>query len=171
MLLSQPFKTGGVAASTLGGPSRSNALVAKTSVVRKMSTKLGNVSASASGGGSESTKSPGWLESKIGKVTSYVDKKLHGDGKAGVPEEMMEMTGTAIVVKKLFKLDVVDRIADARDDVSELLQGKHVSIQLMSNEIDPSTFLGSVPRQSLVVKQGLLLGVSVWPNCKVGRIC
>lgn len=98
--------------------------------------KAETVRATASG----SEASPGWLETNLGKVTSFVDKKLQSDGspaKAGA-SETVEYKGTATVVKKLKMLDLLDRVADAQDDASELLQGKKVSIQLVSGEIDPS---------------------------------
>lgn len=137
MLLSQTFKTGSVAAVGVGRSRNQNALAGTTlSVRRRIMSKP--VSASSASGG-ESQASPGWLESNLGKVTSYVDKKLHGDGKSAAPEEMVEMKGTAIVVKKLKALDLVDRMADFKDDLSEVVQGKHVYVQLMSGEIDSST--------------------------------
>ena len=132
MLLNQ-FKTGSVAAPTLGG-SRGSAVVLRK--VKNMG-KPETVKATASG--SEGAASPGWLETNLGKATSYVDKKLHSDGSgAKGASDMVEYKGTAVVVKKLKMLDLIDRVADAQDDAAELLQGKKVSIQLMSGEIDPS---------------------------------
>ncbi|KAG0560102.1 hypothetical protein KC19_10G154500 [Ceratodon purpureus] len=142
MLLNQ-FKTGSVAASTLGG-SRGSAVVLRK--VKNMG-KPETVKATASG--SEGAASPGWLETNLGKATSYVDKKLHSDGSgAKGASDMVEYKGTAVVVKKLKMLDLIDRVADAQDDAAELLQGKKVSIQLMSGEIDPSTGKGMLSKET-----------------------
>ncbi|KAG0566641.1 hypothetical protein KC19_7G078500 [Ceratodon purpureus] len=81
----------------------------------------------------------GWFESKVGKVGSYVDKKSHTGHGNEDGEEMVHFKGTAVIIKKLKVLDVVDRIADIQDDASEILGGKHVSVQLISNEFHPKT--------------------------------
>ena len=138
MLLNQ-FKTGSFAASSLGGSRGSAAVLRKVRDMGKPETV--KVTASS---GSESASSPGWLETNLGKVSSFVDKKLHGDGSGAASPGTVEYKGTAVAVKKLKVLDVVDRIADVQDDASELL-GKRISIQLMSSEIDPCQFIEPNP--------------------------
>lgn len=81
----------------------------------------------------------GWSQSassKIGKVGSYVDEKLRGQASTDRSSEIVKYKGTAVLMKKLKLLDLTDRVADAQDDASEILRGKKVTVQLMSNEID-----------------------------------
>lgn len=83
----------------------------------------------------------GWSQSassKIGKVGSYVDEKLRGQASTDRSSEIVKYKGTAVLMKKLKLLDLTDRVADAQDDASEILRGKKVTVQLMSNEIDQS---------------------------------
>lgn len=140
MLLNQAFKTGGlsVGAGSSTITRRSDAFEVSLNPGRRVAPMSKPVRASSATGGESS---PGWLESKMDKVTRFVGQKLHGDGKsaASATEPTVEYNGTAIVVKKLTQLDIVDRVADLKDDASEMLQGKHVSVQLMSGTIDPST--------------------------------
>ena len=79
----------------------------------------------------------GWFESKAAKLRGYVGKKPYGRGN-DVGREIVHYKGTAVITKKLQFFDVVDRIADVQDDVSELIGGKHVTVQLISNDINPS---------------------------------
>lgn len=118
-------------------------------VVRKGASKCveslqvrASTSSNASRGSSEG--GAGWLESTIaGRVTSKVvsvaDTVLHyADGRHD--NEMVQYNGTAVVMKKLKLLGPVlglDADADALDDASEV-EGKNVSVQLVSNVIDPS---------------------------------
>lgn len=83
----------------------------------------------------------GWLEtasSKLEAVGGYLEKKLQGDKPPLGPDEVL-YKGTAIVMKKLKVLDLIDRVADLQDDASELVRGKRVSVQLVSAEVDPKT--------------------------------
>ncbi|KAG0566624.1 hypothetical protein KC19_7G078400 [Ceratodon purpureus] len=88
--------------------------------------------------------SAGWLESvasKIGQVGGYVTgTKPNGHATEFVAGgDMVTYYGKAVIMKKLKVLDLMDRIADIQDDASELLGGKHVSVQLISAEKDPNT--------------------------------
>ena len=92
--------------------------------------------------------SAGWLESvasKIGQVGGYVTgTKPNGHATEFVAGgDMVTYYGKAVIMKKLKVLDLMDRIADIQDDASELLGGKHVSVQLISAEKDPSMTLTS----------------------------
>lgn len=73
--------------------------------------------------------------SKIGKMETYVKKTLNGRDSLSA----VEYFGTAVVMKKLKVLDLIDRVADVEDDASEAIFGKHVSVQLVSTDLlDPS---------------------------------
>lgn len=76
------------------------------------------------------------MEARVEEVGGYVEKKPHGPGGDG---GVVHYKGTAVLIKKLAMFDMLDRVADAQDDASELLRGKHVSFQLVSSEVDPST--------------------------------
>jgi lipoxygenase len=93
---------------------------------------------------SEQQPSAGWLQSvasKIGQVGSLLEKRLHGVDVAEPTTpagDTVTYVGTAVIMKKLQVLDIMDRVADMQDDASEVLGGKHVSVQLISTEINPS---------------------------------
>lgn len=139
MLLNQ-FRTG-AAASALQGTGR-DGLVRNGAVAaarkRRVSLQVRATSSSAAdGAGSWLSKSTG-LGSNIGnKVGGFVDNVLHGSGTPKDGNEMVVYKGTVVIMKKIFKLDLIDRGADLMDDTSDLL-GKKVSFQLVSDEIDPS---------------------------------
>ncbi len=131
-----PFTIGSAAASTLllGSP-RDGVLVRKgRSLPRRLQVKRATTSA----------RGAGWLQSrelsKIGRVVarSYnVDEKLRGQASTDRSTEVVRYKGTAVLMKKL----KMDGVAD--DTVSEdvlLLPEKKVvmTVQLMSNEIDPA---------------------------------
>ena len=109
----------------------------------------------------------GWLESvvsTIGQVGSYVDKKLHSQSKDVVPGgDMVTYKGTATIMKKLKVLDLMDRVADMQDDASEVFGGKHVSVQLVSNEIDPSMIVAICQQICFSLSSLLLFGDSLEP--------
>jgi lipoxygenase len=127
-LLNQ-FKTG-IAASTLRG-SRDSVVVRKARSLRRSESLQVRATTSAGGAGWSQSAS-----SKIGKVGSYVDEKLRGQASTDRSSEIVKYKGTAVLMKKLKLLDLTDRVADAQDDASEILRGKKVTVQLMSNEID-----------------------------------
>ena len=60
-----------------------------------------------------------------------------GGSKEDYGRNMVVYKGTIVVMKKILMLDLMDRAADLQDDASELL-GKHISVQLVGNEVDPS---------------------------------
>jgi len=74
----------------------------------------------------------------FGEVATYVEKKIE-EVKDEFSHEVVDYFGTAVIMKKLKMLDLIDRIADIQDDTSELVGGKHVSVQLVSTDIDPHT--------------------------------
>ncbi len=129
-LLNQ-FKTG-IAASTLRG-SRDSVVVRKARSLGRSESLQVRATTSAGGAGWSQSAS-----SKIGKVGSYVDEKLRGQPSTDRSSEIVKYKGTAVLMKKLKLLDLMDRVADAQDDASEILRGKKVTVQLMSNEIDQS---------------------------------
>ncbi|KAG0557308.1 hypothetical protein KC19_11G118900 [Ceratodon purpureus] len=61
-----------------------------------------------------------------------------GGSKEDYGRNMVVYKGTIVVMKKILMLDLMDRAADLQDDASELL-GKHISVQLVGNEVDPKT--------------------------------
>jgi hypothetical protein len=63
---------------------------------------------------------------------------------AGHDDDYITLQASLVIQKKLLVLDLSDLIADSGDDLAEVL-GQHVSIQLVSNKIDPSTNLPSLP--------------------------
>lgn len=95
---------------------------------------------SASQASDGSSGSVGWFKklvstsnSKIGKMESYVKKKLFNGRDDSL--SAVEYIGTAVVMKKLKVLDLIDEVADVEDDTSEAIVGKHVSVQLVSAEL------------------------------------
>lgn len=139
MLLNQ-FKTtvtglsSGVSISRAG----SSALRADSFLVVRRASKCAAVRAS-------STPGEGWFESSIaGRVTSKVakvaDAALHYvDGRHG--DETVQYNGTAVVLKK-YNVDanlniIFNADADIIDDKSDI-EGKNITVQLVSSEIDPS---------------------------------
>lgn len=58
-------------------------------------------------------------------------------GKGGDSGDVVTLKASVTVQKKLLVLDLSDLVADSGDDLAELL-GQHVSIQLVSTEVDPS---------------------------------
>jgi hypothetical protein len=135
MLLSQ-FKTG-AAASALQGVGRDAALL-RSGVATTRRVSLG-VRASAGAEGA------GWLESSsqgIGSRLGGLANSLFGSNKdttqekgAGNSGDMVTYKGKAVIMKKLWKLDLIDRGADLADDASEL-RGKRVIFQLISDDVD-----------------------------------
>jgi len=128
------------AASTLqAGSSRT---VDSVLVARKESKSLQVRASSTSSSSSSEGGAAGWLKSSVaGKVTSKVakvaDTALHYiDGRHDT--ETVQYNGTAVVMKKL-KVLGLDAAADAEDDASEV-EGKNVSVQLVSNEVDPRMY-------------------------------
>ncbi|CAK9205124.1 unnamed protein product [Sphagnum troendelagicum] len=90
---------------------------------------------------STSGESTGWLDSAsmaFGEVATYVEKKI-GKVKDEFSHDVVDYFGTAVIMKKLQMLDLIDRVADIQDDTSELVAGKHVTVQLVSTDIDPHT--------------------------------
>ncbi len=88
---------------------------------------------------STSPEGTGWLDSAsmaFGEVATYVEKKIE-EVKDEFSHEVVDYFGTAVIMKKLKMLDLIDRVADIQDDTSELVGGKHVSVQLVSTDIDP----------------------------------
>ena len=90
---------------------------------------------------SSSSSSEGWLESSTrsvaselaaGKVAGIVDTVLRSNGKSKKGGDKVRNIGRALVMKTL------DCNADNEDDASEV-QGKQVTVQLVSSEIDPNT--------------------------------
>jgi lipoxygenase len=71
--------------------------------------------------------------SKIGKMESYLKRKFFTGRDESV--SVVEYIGTAVVMKKLKVLDLIDRVADVEDDTSEAIVRKHVSVQLVSTEL------------------------------------
>lgn len=95
----------------------------------------------------------GWLASTVGSLTG---KTRNGQASKFVQSaDMVTYSGKAVIMKKLKVLDLMDRVADAQDDASEVLAGKHVSVQLVSNEVDPS--MTSAKHQEIVPAPLLLL--------------
>ncbi len=150
-----PFKIGSAAASTLLlGSRRDGVLVRKgRSMPRRLQVKRVTTSAR----GAE------WLQSressKIGRVVarSYnVDKKLRGQASTDRSTEVVRYKGTAVVMKKL----KMDGVADdtVSEDVLLLLREKKVvmTVQLMSNEIDPAAAAGEALLSSEVSIEGLV---------------
>lgn len=74
------------------------------------------------------------MVSKVAKEADTVPQYFV-DGRSD--NETVQYTGTAVVMKKL-KVLGSDAAADAEDDASEF-DGKNVSVQLLSSEIDPET--------------------------------
>lgn len=111
-------------------------------VVRKASRCAVPLQARASSSAGSTGEGAGWLESSIAgkvasKVVSKVDNVLHyADGRHD--NETVQYNGTAVVMKKLKALGL-DAEADLEDDASEV-EGKNVSVQLVSTVIDPSMF-------------------------------
>jgi hypothetical protein len=133
MLLNQ-FQAGSNASSLLSSQSRDALVLGR---VRRAGERL-QVKAAAS------DPRKNWLESassRLEKVGGFLEKKLHGDGisTAVLDPNTVEYEGTVLIMKKLLQLDLIDRGADLADDASELFLGKHVTIQLVSTDIDPST--------------------------------
>ena len=101
---------------------------------------------SASQASEGSSGSVGWFKklvstsnSKIGKMESYVKRKFFNGRDESL--SVVEYIGTAVVMKKLKVLDLIDRVADVEDDTSEAIAGKHVSVQLVSTELlDPRKY-------------------------------
>ncbi len=88
---------------------------------------------------STSAEGTGWLDSAsmaFGEVATYVEKKI-GEVKDEFSHDVVDYFGTAVIMKKLKMLDLIDRVADIQDDTSELVGGKHVTVQLVSTDIDP----------------------------------
>ncbi|KAG0604154.1 hypothetical protein M758_10G149300 [Ceratodon purpureus] len=147
MLLNQ-FKTGSNA-SSLVGSSRDGLVLTQVRKTRKSET----LQVKATTG--EPKK--GWLESastRLEKVGGFLEKKLGGDGTstAVLDPNMVEYKGKAMIMKKLLQLDLIDRAADLADDASELFLGKHVTIQLVSTETDPSTGKGKLSDEVIIPK-------------------
>lgn len=144
MLLSH-FKTGSNAASTLCG-SLSEGFVVRRGGRRSERLQVA-VRAADSGaeGSSAGGGSGGWLEvatSRLTRVGSFAGEKLRQGQqlvKDVVPDgDRVQYKGTAVTMKKLQVFDFIDRMADIQDDTSELMFGKHVTVQLISTELDPS---------------------------------
>jgi hypothetical protein len=88
---------------------------------------------------STSAEGTGWLDSAsmaFGEVATYVEKKI-GKVKDEFSHDVVDYFGSAVIMKKLQMLDLIDRVADIQDDTSELVGGKHVTVQLVSTDIDP----------------------------------
>ena len=121
---------------------RSSAASRDSFVVRRASSESVQKRSPVQVRASSSSEGAGWLESassKLGKVAGLAEKKMQGAGsKDGAGGDVVVYKGTAVLMKKLKMLDLMDRVADAQDDASELLQGKKVSVQLVSSTIDPS---------------------------------
>lgn len=150
MLLTQ-FKTGSNAASTLCGSLSDGFVVTKGGRRSSRSEKL-QVAVRASNTGAERSSgggSGGWLEvatSTLSRVGSFAGEKLR-QGQQLVKDvvldgDQVEYKGTAVTMKKLQVFDFIDRVADIQDDTSELVFGKHVTVQLVSTELDPSMQCG-----------------------------
>ena len=143
MLLSN-FKTGSNAASTLCGSPSDGFVVRKggrRSEKLQVAVRATNSGAEGSSGGG----SGGWLEvatSRLSRVGSFAGEKVRQGQqlvKDVVPDgDRVEYKGTAVTMKKLQVFDFIDRVADIQDDTSELMFGKHVTVQLISTELDPS---------------------------------
>ena len=143
MLLSH-FKTGTSAASTLCG-SLSDGFVVRTGGRRSEKLQAPVRAAKSGAEGSAGGGSGGWLEvatSRLSRVGSFAGEKLRQGQqlvKDIVPDgDQVEYKGTAVTMKKLQVFDYIDRVADILDDTSELMFGKHVTVQLISTELDPS---------------------------------
>lgn len=139
MLLNQ-FKTTATGLSSGVSISRagSSALRADSFLVVRRASKCAAVRAT-------STSGEGWFESSMaGRVTSKVakvaDAALHYvDGRHG--DETVQYNGTAVVMKKFImdgNLNITfNADADIIDDKSDI-EGKNITVQLVSSEIDPS---------------------------------
>lgn len=127
-------------------------------VVRRVSSESVQKRSPVQVRASASAEGAGWLESassKLGKVAGLAEKKMQGAGsKSGAGGDVVVYKGTAVLMKKLKMLDLMDRVADAQDDASELLQGKKVSVQLVSNTIDPSKLDIVTPLGAHIVESG-----------------
>jgi lipoxygenase len=141
MLLNK-FKT--PVAPTLCSESSDGFVVRKARSLGRSESLQVRASASAEGTGwldSASTEGTGWLDSastKFGKVASFVERKLE-EVREEFTHEVVEYFGTAVIMKKLQMLEIIDRVADIQDDTSELVGGKRVTVQLISTNIDPHT--------------------------------
>lgn len=132
MLLSQ-FKTGSSASSFSRGVSSGSREFFVLGKARNMKKAL-EVKATAS---------EGWLESashKLEAVGGFIEKTFHrgSSTKAPLGDDVVEYKGTAMIMKKLLKLDLIDRRADLVDDASEIFLGRRVTVQLVSTQIDAS---------------------------------
>jgi hypothetical protein len=120
------------AASTLRGSKSS--LVAVPRKSNSPGPRLGPLQVLAS----SSASSGGWLESSA-RAPSGVETAQRSSARSKHDDESTaQYNGTAIVVKS------TDQNANSEDDASEL-EGKHVTVQLVSSEIDPSMCLESHP--------------------------
>jgi hypothetical protein len=102
-----------------------------------------------------STDGTGWLDSAsmaFGEVATYVEKKI-GEVKDEFSHDVVDYFGTAVIMKKFKMLDLIDRVADIQDDTSELVGGKHVTVQLVSTDIDPRMPSPTPPRFTITLDQ------------------
>ncbi len=139
-MLVNKFKT--PVALTLCSESSDGFVVRKARSLGRSESLQVRASSSAEGTGwldSASTEGTGWLDSastKFGKVASFVERKLE-EVREEFTHEVVEYFGTAVIMKKLQMLEMIDRVADIQDDTSELVGGKRVTVQLISTNIDP----------------------------------
>jgi hypothetical protein len=119
---------------------------------------------------STSPEGTGWLDSAsmaFGEVATYVEKKI-GEVKDEFSHEVVDYFGTAVIMKKLKMLDLIDRVADIQDDTSELVGGKHVTVQLVSTDIDPRMQSPNPTRFTITPNQ--INSAPVWNRTKFSTI-
>ncbi|KAG0628128.1 hypothetical protein M758_1G003100 [Ceratodon purpureus] len=131
-MLLNPFKTGATSTSSLRGASTARNGVVVRKFCRPELVQIRAMAGEGEGRLQSSTKS---MSGKLGSmVGSVLGRSKSDNGNQG----MVKYKGTIVVMKKLLALDLMDRRADIQDDASEL-RGKHISVQLVGNDVDPKT--------------------------------
>ena len=122
-------------ASALHGEGREG-LVGRSGRMRSVVPRPALVQVRASAG-DWSGRSVGTLSGMLGRVGSFFDRSQQQAQKGADEADMVVYKGKITIMKKLMMLDLMDGGADLQDDASELL-GNRVTVQLVSNEVDPS---------------------------------
>ena len=74
---------------------------------------------------------------EVREATTNFENLFHTIMPHGSGDDSVTLKASVTIQKKLLVLDLSDLVADSGDDLAEVI-GQHVSIQLVSNKIDPS---------------------------------